>query len=168
MVPQSLSLTTHLPSSISFSKPINRTNVNPPKANPLLKSSFEPLKCSVSVISEPTHLSELKNKPSPSEVSRTIMELANVGTLSTLTQQSWPLGIGVRFAVDPEGTPILCLHASDSQFSYDRRSSLHVQVIRCYCRFLSLPQLFGTFQNFYIMFNSLDLPMYLFVICYHY
>lgn len=56
------------------------------------------------------------------------MELANVGTLSTLTQQSWPLGIGVRFAVDPEGTPILCLHASNSQFSYDRRSSLHVQL----------------------------------------
>ncbi|KAA8541550.1 hypothetical protein F0562_022702 [Nyssa sinensis] len=71
------------------------------------------------------------NKPFPAEVSRTIMELSSVGTLSTLTQDGWPLGIGVRFAVDAEGTPILCLNASNRQFSIDTRSSLHVQLEQC-------------------------------------
>ncbi|KAM1274574.1 hypothetical protein ACFX1Q_025382 [Malus domestica] len=56
------------------------------------------------------------------------MELVSVGTLSTLTQEGWPLGIGVRFAVDPEGTPVLCLNASNRQFSIDMRSSFHVQL----------------------------------------
>ena len=69
------------------------------------------------------------HRPVPAEVSRTIMELVSVGTLSTLTQEGWPLGFGVRFAVDPEGTPVLCLNASNRQFSIDRRSSFHVQVL---------------------------------------
>ncbi|XP_050136281.1 glutamyl-tRNA reductase-binding protein, chloroplastic-like [Malus sylvestris] len=56
------------------------------------------------------------------------MELVSVGTLSTLTQEGWPLGIGVRFSVDPEGTPVLCLNASNRQFSIDMRSSFHVQL----------------------------------------
>ena len=72
---------------------------------------------------------ELKTtKPFPAEVSRTIMELGSVGTLSTLTPEGWPLGIGVRFAVDPEGIPVLCLNGSERKFSTDSRSSLHVQV----------------------------------------
>lgn len=50
-----------------------------------------------------------------------------MGTLSTLTQDGWPLGIGVRFAVDSQGTPVLCLNASNRQFSMDR-STLHVQL----------------------------------------
>ncbi|MBA0834065.1 hypothetical protein Goarm_006452, partial [Gossypium armourianum] len=37
------------------------------------------------------------------------MELSSIGTLSTLAQDGWPLGVGVRFAVDAKGTPILCL-----------------------------------------------------------
>uniref|UniRef100_A0A5B7BKS4 DUF2470 domain-containing protein n=1 Tax=Davidia involucrata TaxID=16924 RepID=A0A5B7BKS4_DAVIN len=143
MVPQTQSLTAHLlPSilpttyfskpSVSFSKPINRTLFNPSKQYPFRKSLFQPLKCSVSVVSEPTHLEMTKNnKPFPAEVSRTIMELSSVGTLSTLTQDGWPLGIGVRFAVDAEGTPILCLNASNRQFSIDKRSSLHVQLEQC-------------------------------------
>ncbi|KAM1165069.1 hypothetical protein PS2_024301 [Malus domestica] len=55
------------------------------------------------------------------------MELVSVGTLSTLTQEGWPLGIGVRFSVDPEGTPVLCLNASNRQFSIDMRSSFHLE-----------------------------------------
>ncbi|KAF3431681.1 hypothetical protein FNV43_RR26413 [Rhamnella rubrinervis] len=69
------------------------------------------------------------NKPFPAEVSRTIMELSSVGTLSTLTQEGWPLGIGVRYAVDPEGTPVLCL--SNKQFSIDKWTSLHVKLEQC-------------------------------------
>ncbi|OVA01208.1 protein of unknown function DUF2470 [Macleaya cordata] len=56
------------------------------------------------------------------------MELTSIGTLSTLTQEGSPLGFGVRFAVDPEGTPIFCLNASNRPFLLDRRSSLHVQL----------------------------------------
>lgn len=56
------------------------------------------------------------------------MELATVGTLSTLTQEGRPLGIGVRFAVDPEGTPVLSLNATNKHFPFDTKSSLHVQV----------------------------------------
>ena len=128
MLLQTQSLTTHLWPSLPLSKPTTITHFSPPKATPFRKSLFQTLKCSVSVASEPAHLELVRNKPFPAEVSRTIMELSSVATLSALTQDGWPLGVGVRFAVDPQGTPIVCLNASHSHFSIDRRSSLHVQV----------------------------------------
>lgn len=70
------------------------------------------------------------NKPSPAQVSRTIMELSSVATLSFLTPDGFPLAIGVRFAVEPEqGTPILCFNPSF--FPNDPKSSLHVQLEQC-------------------------------------
>ncbi|XP_062177700.1 glutamyl-tRNA reductase-binding protein, chloroplastic isoform X7 [Alnus glutinosa] len=127
MLLQTQSLATHFAPSLTFSKPITKTQFTPPKPNPFRQSLFRALKCSLSVVLEPMHLELRRNKPFPAEVSRTIMELASVGTLSTLTEENWPLGIGVRFAVDEEGTPVLCLNASNRQFSIDKRSSLHVQ-----------------------------------------
>lgn len=61
------------------------------------------------------------------------MQLSSVGTLSTLTQDGSPLGFGVRFAVDFNGTPVLCLNDVDARFSADthRRCSLHVQLEQC-------------------------------------
>lgn len=56
------------------------------------------------------------------------MELSSVGTLSTLTHDGWPLGVGVRFAVDGDGTPVLCLNRA---LSPDKRSALHVQLEQC-------------------------------------
>ncbi|XLR52270.1 hypothetical protein S83_002942 [Arachis hypogaea] len=53
-------------------------------------SSFKPPKCSLSAVSKAPHfeLSTHSNKkPFPAEVSRTIMELATVGTLSALTNE---------------------------------------------------------------------------------
>ncbi|XP_072058203.1 glutamyl-tRNA reductase-binding protein, chloroplastic [Arachis hypogaea] len=99
-------------------------------------SSFKPLKCSLSAVSEAPHfeLSTHSNKkPFPAKVSRTIMELATVGTLSALTNEghegsSSPLAIGVRFAVDPhEGTPFFFLNPT-FPFSPQTPSSLHVQL----------------------------------------
>ncbi|KAI3786247.1 hypothetical protein L1987_45382 [Smallanthus sonchifolius] len=87
-----------------------------------------PMRCSVSVAPD---VQATNNKPSPAEVSRTIMELSSVGTLSTAAQDTWPLGVGVRFAVDPEGTPIVCLSASHQHFAADKRSSLNVQLDQC-------------------------------------
>nr|KJB56297.1 hypothetical protein B456_009G118600 [Gossypium raimondii] len=76
---------------------------------------------SLSTVSVPP--TKTSHKPFPAEISRTIMELSSIGTLSTLAQDGWPLGVGVRFAVDAEGTPVLCL----PQPSPDNRSTLHVQ-----------------------------------------
>ncbi|KAL1340285.1 hypothetical protein HN51_026690 [Arachis hypogaea] len=99
-------------------------------------SSFKPPKCSLSAVSEAPHfeLSTHSNKkPFPAEVSRTIMELATVGTLSALTNEghegsSSPLAIGVRFTVDPhEGTPFFFLNPT-FPFSPQTPSSLHVQL----------------------------------------
>ncbi|GAB2222758.1 hypothetical protein Drorol1_Dr00016883 [Drosera rotundifolia] len=83
------------------------------------------LKCSASLVSGPTG-----TKPAPAEVSRTIMELASVGTLSTLTRDGWPLAFGVRCAVDGEGTPVVCV-SGHRGVEIDRRSSLHVQLGQC-------------------------------------
>lgn len=121
-------------SSLSLSEPIHRTRPIQLKPNPRLKLSLQPPKCSVSVASEPTPLELTNNnevKPSSAEVSRTIMELSSTGTLSTLTQEGWPLGIGVHFAVDSQGTPILFLNDSRRSFFADNRSTLHVQLEQC-------------------------------------
>jgi hypothetical protein len=95
--------------------------------------SFRNTKCSIST----TQFEELKTdnkikKPFPAEVSRTIMDLARVGTLSTLTQQGFPIGIGVRFVVDSEdGNPFLYFNHNSipiTNNNIDTPSSLHVKV----------------------------------------
>ncbi|KAG5237962.1 glutamyl-tRNA reductase-binding protein [Salix suchowensis] len=133
MLLQNQSLTTHLPlPSFFLPKPTTKSQQFTPQKqqNPLPQFS---LKCSLSTVSAetPTHVVGSSNdKPFPAEVSRTIMELSSVGTLSTLTPDGWPWSVGVRFAVDDDGTPILCLSDSFRQFSVDRRSSLHVQLVQ--------------------------------------
>ncbi|PON71025.1 FMN-binding split barrel [Trema orientale] len=132
MLLQTQSLSSHSALSLFSSIPVSKFNLNIPKPNPPFgKIRFRTVKCSISTVSELTHLELKSNKPFPAEVSRTIMELGSVGTLSTLTREGWPLGIGVRFAVDPEGTPVLCLNSSDTHLSIDSRSSLHVQLEQC-------------------------------------
>ncbi|CAN0880506.1 Glutamyl-tRNA reductase-binding protein, chloroplastic [Linum grandiflorum] len=84
------------------------------------------LKCSASAVALGA---PLQHKPLPAEVSRTIVELSSVATLSAITEQGWPLGIGVPFAVDAEdGTPILCLTDSHRIVSLGNRSSLNVRL----------------------------------------
>nr|GMC78010.1 glutamyl-tRNA reductase-binding protein, chloroplastic [Ipomoea batatas]GMC84918.1 glutamyl-tRNA reductase-binding protein, chloroplastic [Ipomoea batatas] len=144
MLPQTRTLIPHLPSPLLPAPHFHKTSLLVPKSpqrnqlswpkkrNPCPRFSIRPPKCSVSVVSEPLQ-SELANdgRPFPAEVSRTIMELGSLGTLSTLTQDGWPLGIGVRFVVDPEGTPVLCLSDSIAKFSVHNKSSLHVQLEQC-------------------------------------
>lgn len=126
-VPPSLFPATHFPFPlVSLSKPRNRVFFKPLKVYGL--AARKPLKCSVSVVSEPLHLESTNGqKPIPAEVSRTIMELSTAGTLSTVTPEGWPLGFGVRFAVDANGTPLLCLNDFGKRFSVNR-CSLHVQL----------------------------------------
>lgn len=149
MLPHAQSMTSPLQSifspklPISHSKPIfnYKPRFDPPKS--LL---LQPLRCSVSLAPEQTHLQSnvttKSNKPSPAEISRTIMELSSVGTFSTTAQDNWPLAVGVRFAVDPEGTPIVCLSASHHHFANDKRSSLNVQV------FAKIFDCFSTYIHF--------------------
>ncbi|XP_027123663.1 glutamyl-tRNA reductase-binding protein, chloroplastic-like [Coffea arabica] len=165
MLLQVQSLTSHFPPSALpptttttayFSKPSLSVSKPSPSSqfftqlklgNPCPRFPVAPPKCSVSVVSEPgsSHLeltSTDNHKPFPAEVSRTIVELASRGTLSALTQESehggWPLGIGVRFAVDSQGTPVLCLKFDTSVPTFlpnnGTRSSLHVQLDQCRLR----------------------------------
>ncbi|KAI3521263.1 hypothetical protein L1887_10724 [Cichorium endivia] len=142
MLPHTQSMISPLPSIFSPKLPISPSkpifNFKPRFDHP--KSSrksllLQPLRCSVSLAPEPTHLQSNtttnSNKPSPAEISRTILELSSVGTFSTAAQDTWPLGVGVRFAVDPEGAPIICLSASHQHFASDKRSSLNVQLEQC-------------------------------------
>ncbi|KAH7564910.1 hypothetical protein JRO89_XS09G0064300 [Xanthoceras sorbifolium] len=98
------------------------------KPTPLRRLS---LKCSLSMVSDPstatTQLEFPKDRPFLAEVSRTIMDLSSVGTLSISTPEGWPLGVGVRFAVDHEGTPVLCLSESCKELCVDMKSSLHLE-----------------------------------------
>ncbi|KAH9716094.1 glutamyl-tRNA reductase-binding protein [Citrus sinensis] len=125
MLLQTQSLTLHfLPPLIPF-KPIAKPQFIPCKQIPFRKLA---LKCSVSTVSCPTtHVGISNDKPFPAEASRTIMELSSIGTLSMLTSEGCPLGVGVRFAVDDEGTPVLCFSDSCKELSVDKESSLHVQ-----------------------------------------
>ena len=50
-----------------------------------------------------------QNEPFPVEVSITLMELAKVGTLCTLTEEGLPRGIVVRFVVEHEHGTLLVL-----------------------------------------------------------
>ncbi|CAK9318879.1 unnamed protein product [Citrullus colocynthis] len=127
---QAQTVTNQFAPSVFPLKPTPKSRFAIPNACRFRRVSYRALKCSVATISEsaPT---ELRNvKPFPAEVSRTIMELSSVGTLCSLSQEGWPLGVGVRFAVDQDGTPLLSLHDSLPE-SIDRRSSLHVQLEQC-------------------------------------
>lgn len=126
MLLQTQSLTPQFLAALIPFKPITKPQLIFCKQIPFGKLS---LKCSVSTVSDPTtHVGISNDKPFPAQVSRTIMELSSVGTLSMLTSEGWPLGVGVRFAVDDEGTPVLCLSDSCKGLSIDKKSSLHVQV----------------------------------------
>ncbi|PNX82286.1 proton gradient regulation 7, partial [Trifolium pratense] len=62
------------------------------------------------------------------------MDLARVGTLSTLTQQGFPIGIGVRFVVDSEdGNPFFYFNHNSipiTNNNIDTPSSLHVKFLQ--------------------------------------
>ncbi|WCJ28536.1 Glutamyl-tRNA reductase-binding protein chloroplastic [Euphorbia peplus] len=122
---QSQSLTPTFP-FCQFSLPKPTTHLHFPPPFPKFTS-----RCSLSTISEPTHIPSSIHKPPPAEISRTIMELSSLATLSTFTADNCPLGIGVRFAVNDDGTPVLCLTDSHSRFSLGNKSSLHVQLEQC-------------------------------------
>ncbi|OMO65454.1 FMN-binding split barrel [Corchorus olitorius] len=133
---QTQSLSTQFLLPLSLPKPFIKPRFFPPKQTPFPKISLK-VNCSssVSTVSDPTTSTTnshgKQQKPFPAEVSRTIMELSRIGTLSTLSQDGFPFGFGVRFAVDAEGTPILCLPPSSTHLSLDNRSTLHVQLEQC-------------------------------------
>ncbi|KAI3759826.1 hypothetical protein L6452_07917 [Arctium lappa] len=129
MLPHAQSVTSVLPSIYSPKLPLYPSKTlafRPPKS--LL---LRPLRCSVSVAPHLQSNTTNNTKTSPAEISRTIMELSSVGSFSTATQDTWPLGVGVRFAVDSQGTPIVCLSASYQHFVSQKTSSLNVLLEQC-------------------------------------
>jgi hypothetical protein len=75
-------------------------------------------------------LQQVLLRPTAAEAARTVMEVCVEGTLSTLSQDGWPLGTEVRFAVDVEGNPVLRLQPSalhTKNLLSDSRCSLHAQ-----------------------------------------
>ncbi len=75
-------------------------------------------------------LEQVLLRPTAAEAARTVMEVCVEGTLSTLSQDGWPLGTEVRFAVDVEGNPVLRLQPSalhTKNLLSDSRCSLHAQ-----------------------------------------
>jgi hypothetical protein len=75
-------------------------------------------------------LQQVLLRPTAAEAARTVMEVCVDGTLSTLSQDGWPLGTEVRFAVDVEGNPVLRLQPSalhTKNLLSDSRCSLHAQ-----------------------------------------
>jgi putative heme iron utilization protein len=76
-------------------------------------------------------LQQVLLRPTAAEAARTVMEVCVEGTLSTLSQDGWPLGTEVRFAVDVEGNPVLRLQPSalhTKNLLSDSRCSLHAQL----------------------------------------
>ncbi|KAG6549799.1 hypothetical protein Mapa_008780 [Marchantia paleacea] len=71
-------------------------------------------------------------RPSPAEAARTIVDISNEGTLSTLTEtDSWPTATAVRFALDAQGNPVFRFSSSalhTRNLAFDNRASLHVQL----------------------------------------
>lgn len=70
-------------------------------------------------------------RPTPAEAARTVMEVCVEGTLSTLSEDGWPLGTETRFAVDVDGNPVFSLQPSalhTRNLLSDSRCSLHAQV----------------------------------------
>lgn len=126
---QAQTLTNQFAPSVAPLKSTSKSRFADPNACRFRRISYRALKCSVSAISELAPAELRSVKPFPAEVSRTIMELSSVGTISSVSQEGWPLGIGVQFAVDEDGTPLLRLNESMREFSIERRTSLHVQVL---------------------------------------
>lgn len=79
----------------------------------------------------------LQTRPPPAETCRTLMELSLEGTLCTLTQDGWPFGDAVEFAVDAQGMPVLCLDPlsmHSQHVSLNKLCSLHVKLELPGCR----------------------------------
>ncbi|KAM7253936.1 hypothetical protein ACFE04_031618 [Oxalis oulophora] len=138
---QTQSLTsTNILSHPTFSLIVNRHrhySFTPPPQLHHRRRRILPLKCSLSItttaVPAAAQSSLNLSKPEAAEVSRTIMELSSVGTLSTLTQDGWPLGVGVRFAVSKDGAPVLCLDQSNKGLfgNNNNKSTLHVKLKQC-------------------------------------
>uniref|UniRef100_A0A0D6R142 DUF2470 domain-containing protein n=1 Tax=Araucaria cunninghamii TaxID=56994 RepID=A0A0D6R142_ARACU len=89
-------------------------------------------KCNASVVTMENNASvTFPTRPSPAETCRTVMELCSEGTLCTLTEDGWPFGTGVEFALDVQGMPVLCFDPLSVQAQHvlvHKRCSLHAQL----------------------------------------
>lgn len=70
------------------------------------------------------------DRPGSAEMARTIVEMMNMGTLSTVSESGHPLGTYVGYVLDAEGMPVLRLRAEaehTKNLGRDKRCSIYVQ-----------------------------------------
>eukprot|EP00890_Picochlorum_soloecismus_P003424 jgi/Picsp_1/4082/NSC_01592-R1_protein len=87
--------------------------------------------------------------PSSAETARTIVDLAAHGTLSTMTEDSLPLGTYVTYVLDQVGQPILRLRKNavhTANLSRENRCSLFVQPYQYPAHLLARVSLLGTVE----------------------
>jgi hypothetical protein len=68
---------------------------------------------------------------SPQEAARTLMDLADRGTLATVSEDGWPLGTHAAYLLDGQGQPLLRMRvdaAATKHLMKQPRCSLYVQV----------------------------------------
>ena len=74
---------------------------------------------------------------SPQEAARTLVDLADRGTLATVAEDGWPLGTHAAYLLDTQGQPLLRMRvdaAATQHLMKQPRCSLYVQVsarVRC-------------------------------------
>ena len=70
-------------------------------------------------------------RPTPEQCARTLVDIAERGTLSTTTEDGWPMGTHCAYLLDGVGQPLLRLRADALHTAHvgrDARCSLYVQV----------------------------------------
>ena len=70
------------------------------------------------------------SRPPAEESARSLVDIADCGTLSSLTADGWPLGTHASYLLDADGQPLLRLRAASYaalQLKKDSRCSLYVQ-----------------------------------------
>ena len=68
---------------------------------------------------------------SPQEAARTLVDLADRGTLATVAEDGWPLGTHAAYLLDSQGQPLLRMRvdaAATQHLMKQPRCSLYVQV----------------------------------------
>jgi hypothetical protein len=72
-------------------------------------------------------------RPSSEQCARTLVDISDRGTLSTTTEDAWPMGTHAAYLLDKQGQPLLRLRADAVHTAHllrDARCSLYVQARR--------------------------------------
>ncbi len=84
-------------------------------------------------VCRPVAAAAVSQRLSSEESARTLVDIADRGTLSSLTEDGWPLGTHAAYLLDKQGQPLLRMRADAAATQHllkDARCSLFVAVRR--------------------------------------